>query len=374
MKVRSRILVCRTVVLFLLAVSAWSFAAAGDTEKKFRLGLAIGGLNAQDEILSEAGHRYTLVDEDELRVGRYIDPRNEDAVFGRLEIQPGYIATLSGQYGFNRWFILEGSVGYQLTDVGDVEVQAQTPVAPPLNTQLERYNFLIRRITAGELTRIPIQLTAIAHFRPHANFDPYAGIGIGYTVIGFEPYDEFNQLSMNMDASRGEQQRLIFSEFGGESGIASWGENEDLIGAHVDARDTFEWHLTGGAEYSFKRKWSAFVELRYGFASRELSIGFNGDESLGISVPQLVDYYDPDAEEPIFGPVLVTNGGLLDWGSFIPKEGAPGDTDCSDPNDREDCRHDPTPDGELEIGQYYVQGGTVKYDAVSLQFGFRYAF
>jgi outer membrane protein W len=374
MKVRSWILVCRTVVLVLMVVSAWSFAAAGDTEKKFRLGLAIGGLNAQDEILSEAGHVHTFVDEDELRVGRYFDPRNENAVFGRLEIQPGYIATLSGQYGFNRWFILEGSVGYQLTDVGDVEVQAQTPVAPPENTQLERYNFLIRRITAGELTRIPIQLTAIAHFRPHANFDPYAGIGIGYTVIGFEPYDEFNQLSINMDSSRGAQQRLTFIEYGSESGIADWGDNEDLIGAHVDARDTFEWHLAGGAEYSFKRKWSAFVELRYSFASRELSIGFNGSDSLGISVPQYVEYYTPEAGELIYGPVEVTNGGLIDWGQFIPEEGAPPETDCSDPNQRENCRYDPTPDGELEIGYYYVQGGSVKYDAVSLQFGFRYAF
>ncbi len=374
MKVRSRILVCRTFVLVLLVVSAWSFAAAGDTEKKFRLGLAIGGLNAQDEILSEAGHRYTLVDESEVRVGRYIDPRNENAVFGKLEIKPGYIATLSGQYGFNRWFILEGSVGYQLTDVGDVEVQAHTRVAPPLNTQLERYNFLIRRIAVGELTRIPIHLTAIAHFRPHANFDPYAGIGVGYSLIGFEPYDEFNELSMNMDASRGEQQQLSFEPYSSESGISAWGENQDLTGASVDARDTFEWHLMGGAEYSFKRKWSAFVELRYSFASRELSIGFNGSDSLGISVPQYVDFYDPDAEEPVYGPVLITNGGLIDWGQFVPKEGAPEETDCSDPNDRENCMHDPTPDGELETGYYYVQGGSIRYDAVSLTFGFRYAF
>jgi outer membrane protein W len=357
--------------MFLLAVVAWSSAAATDMEKKFRIGLAVGGLNAQDEILSDAGQRLTLVDEDEQYVGRFIDPRNENAVFGRLEIEPNFLATLSAQYGFNKWFILEGSVGYQKTDVGDVEVQAQVAIAPPEDTQIERYNFLIRRVTAGDLTRVPIHLTAIAHFRPHANFDPYAGVGIGYSIIGFDPSAEFDALSSNMDSSRGEQQRLTFVEYGNASGIATYGENEDLVGASVEAQDTFEWHLTGGAEYTFKRKWSAFLELRYTFSSRELTIGFNGGENLGISVPQLLDYFDPEAEY-LYGPVLVTDHGLIDWGSSVPKPGAPEGTEC--PQDRENCRYDPTPDGQLETGYYYVQGGSVSYSAVSLQFGFRYAF
>ena len=60
----------------------------------------------------------------------------------------------------------------------------------------------------------------------------------------------------------------------------------DLGGATVDARDTFEWHLAGGAELTFKRKWSVFVDLRWTFASRTLHIGFNGGDDLGVPVPQ----------------------------------------------------------------------------------------
>ena len=86
-------------------------------------------------------------------------------------------------------------------DVGDIEMQAQfVGVDIP---ETESFQFSIFRVQAGELERVPIQLSAFARFRPRASFNPYVGGGVGYTIIGFEPSEEFNALSRNLDASRG---------------------------------------------------------------------------------------------------------------------------------------------------------------------------
>jgi hypothetical protein len=356
-------------VLLVLAAMAFSPALAGEMEKKFRLGLGFGGMNAQDEILSDAGNAMTLVNEQNQFEHYFADPRNEDGIFSALEIQPGTITTLYAQYGVNSWFLIEASVGYQKTDLGDAEIQGDIGINPPPDPLVNRHNYLIRRVPVGDLERIPIQLTALAHFRPHADFDPYFGIGIGYSVIGFEPSAEFNELSRNMDASRGSQKTLSFAEFGGA--VLDYGDTMDLTGATVDAGDTFEWHIAGGAELAFKRKWSAFIDLRYLFGSRDITVGFNGGKDLGIAVPQLIDYWDPQADY-VFGPVGISDGGLIDFGQEVPDAGEDPGASCADP--AVSCHFEPIPDGELDLGLYYAQGGTLKYDAVSLQIGIRLTF
>ena len=55
--------------------------------------------------------------------------------------------------------------------------------------------------TVGELERVPIQITALARFRPRASFNPYFGAGIGYSILGFDPDPAFDELSLNMDQS-----------------------------------------------------------------------------------------------------------------------------------------------------------------------------
>jgi hypothetical protein len=58
----------------------------------------------------------------------------------------------------------------------------------------------------------------------------------------------------------------------------------------------------------------------------------------------------------------------------VPIAGAPPGTDCSDPEQKEYCTNVFEPDGQLDPGFYYAQGGTFKYDAFSMQVGIRYTF
>ncbi|MDH3629412.1 MAG: outer membrane beta-barrel protein [Acidobacteriota bacterium] len=367
MKVRhqlGRVAVCIVVLFSMIGI-----AAAEDVEKKWRLGVALGGMNGLDTIDSDAGNVFSILDDRLERVNIFVDPRNDSAVFNDLDLSPSGVSTLYAQYAATKIFMVEASIGYQKTNLGTVELQAQfNDVEIPLQ---EPFNFAIFQIDAGDVERIPIQLTAMARFRPRASFNPYVGIGMGYSLIGYDPSAEFNELSRNMDASRGAQAQVT-SAFNTQPQLQSIGAVQDLSGATVDARDTWEWHLAAGAELSVKRSWTLFVDLRVIQSSRGISVSFNDSGDFGIAVPNLTDSEDSVAANQDYGPMRVSRGGLIDGGSLQPGPNAPPGTDCvASPSQ---CTFLPVPDGELDLGFYYVQGGEVKYDAASIQFGVRYTF
>jgi hypothetical protein len=144
----------------------------------------------------------------------------------------------------------------------------------------------------------------------------------------------------------------------------------DLTGAHVNAPDTFEWHAVGGIEYEFRRRWSVFLDFRYIFASRSLSLSFNDSDSLGVSVPNTITEEGSPLALSNFGAFRITQGGLIDGGHLEPR---PGETT--------DCVATPAlcvfvegNDGVPDPGVYYVKGGSIKYGGASLQVGIRFTF
>jgi opacity protein-like surface antigen len=401
-----------STVLVLLLAATLSSTFAADLTKKWRVSFSagvppIGGFNSQAEIDSASANLLIVVNDcldtstcavgDELVVEAYRDPRDQSSVFGTLEFQSMPTATLAVQYGVNKNFLFEGSIGYAQSDVGQVEISAQFLGDDPEDPFINPFNFTTHRIPAGELEIMPISLTAIGHFRPRATLDPYLGAGIGYWVVGFDIDPQLDQISRNMDASRGSQSVLTgLIQAGGQ--IASGGVQVDLEGASVDATDSFAWHLVGGAEFTFKKKWSAFVDVRWVDVSRSFAIGFNGGSELGSSVPNFTDFASSENANTIYGPVAIgrctkdlagdlngqmiscSGGGLLDLGRVIlvRDEDAAANVDCSDPSDvlTAGCVLDFVfePDGELDPGAYYARGGTLDYDGLAVQFGIRFTF
>lgn len=350
-------------------------ARAENVAKKFRVGLSVGGLNAIDEINSDSANVLTLIDRQSREVvDEFTDPRNDSAAFGSLEIRPGTVATLSAQYAVTKLFVLEGSIGYQKTDVGNIEVQAQFDGVEVPMTQ--PFAFAEFRVPAGELTRVPLQVTAMVRLRPKSNINPYFGVGLGYSFIGFTPSDEFDQLSLNMDRSQGARMRLG-SSFDGTPSLETVESAHDLTGASVTAKDTFEWHGVAGLEWTVRKKLAIYFDFRYIGSSRSLEIGFNGSDSLGLSVPQLVDFNDSPTATQEYGAFLIPQGfGLIDGGSlrFQPDPLDPNTTVPCPAGMESQCRFLPIPDGQLDSGRYYVQGGRVEYSALSYQVGARWTF
>ena len=353
----------------MIALSAlMSPAMAADVEKKLRLSFVVGGSDTDDAVSSASANTLLVTDRDQQPIQLFRDPRNDSAALGDLTIQPTTRATLAVQYALTKIFMLEGSVGYQKGDVGNVEVQGQFfGVRVPSQ---EDFNFSIFRVPAGEMEQVPIQVTALARFRPRASFNPYFGAGIGYIVVGFEPSDELNQLSLNMDQSVGGFS--VLQAFFGVNALAPPVDVSDLDGARVSADDSFEWHLVGGAEISFKRKWALILDLRAIFASGEFKIGFNGSDSLGVSVPRGVVFADQIVGSSGAGAFTINQGGLIDGGRLAPSPGEDPSTDCA--ANPQQCEFVFEPDGVVDRGFYYAQGGSVEYSGISLQIGIRYTF
>ena len=382
-------------------------AAAADIEGKWRVALGAGGYNPVDDLPSPAANSLLFRDF-ELEPTRFFqDPRDDSSVFGNLDLQSGFQGKILVQYGISKIFLIEASVGYMETDLGDVALDVQFLGDPPEIEELD-FNFTNFRVNAGTVERIPIQLTGIVRFRPRAKFNPYFGGGIGYVVQGYESSSEFDELSFNMDNTRGTRQTVGDSLFG-DPALSTAGPLTDLDGAKVDVRDTFEWHVLAGAELSFKNKWAVFGDVRWTDASRDIRIGFNGSTELGFSIPQFEAFDDSPLgqEYPPFGPgggpILITQSGLIDGGQIVfvvREEFLQDDPTCDDPSNetqRIRCElvffpinqstgelEDPAglnrldedfeADGELDPGFYYVHGGSVSIDGFTLTLGVRYTF
>ena len=366
------------VWLMITIMLAGSPLLAEDVEKRFRISVQTGGYDSADSVESNAANVLNVVEQDSgVLVLSVSDPRRDGAVFGDLSLNPTIRTTAAVQYAPNKILVLEASVGYQTGDLGDLEMQAEFPFAEV--TQVAPFNYTVFHVPAGTVEQIPIQLTALARFRPRAAFNPFLGAGIGYTVAGFTPSAELNTLSLRLDQSTGGFIGLADSGLGYQ-GVAA--ASEDLEGIKVNAPDTFEWHVVGGAEYSFKRKWAAYLDVRYTIASRQMSVRINGDTSLGVAVPNLVELDSSTLANPaLYGPVDITSGGLVDGGTVVPDEGVilpPGVTPtefCANSANASDCVFDTTLlDGLLDIGRYYIQGGDLRYNGFSAGIGIRYTF
>ncbi len=390
----------RVILLLLAAVlvcAVASSARAEDVEKKFRFGLALGGSNTPDKAQSDAGNFLRLENADGSLFAQYEDPRNDEASIGTLGIEPAYRMTASAQYGVTKLFVLEGSVGYQMSDVGKVEVQAQFD-GEPIEANVQRFKFRIFRLGAGSLTQIPLKLTAIARFRPKATMNPYVGFGVGYTFVGFAPSGELNDLSRNLDGTEG--QFTVLQEFPG-----TFNSPNDLIeplsGATIEAPNFVEWNVVGGAEWSLRKKWSVFVDLRYNWATKQLNLRFNDLESLGVSVPDGTQDAGSVYALTKYGGYYVPSG-LIDDGCLVPADvltqldvacgaaicalnpgscvfrsaGEPYEVplDPQNPSGQTVSLTLPESDGVPDGGIYYVKGAEIKYGGPLLQVGFRYMF
>lgn len=363
-------------IMLLVAAAFCSHAVAQEEEgRRFRIGFVLGGVNSRDEVRSDSAN--TLLVEDARRepLDFLRDPRNDSGAVGDLKIQPGIRAAVTGTYLIDDRWSVEASAGYQDARVGDVEVQAQFQGDEPISQNFP-FNFRIFRFRAGDLTQVPVDVSVFARFRPRAAVRPYLGAGLGYMFVGFDPSRELNQLSTTIDSANGTSTVLQGPPFGTKS-LEPIGDSEPLSGATVHAPDTPYWLLSGGIDWAFKRKWSFFADIRYLKTSREFRLQFSGSDSLGVSVPLGVMTV-PGSTAPgsyPYGAVFIQEG-LLDAGGLYVRTVSSGGQEVFTPCaiGTPECKFYPVPDGANDPGFYYVQGGSVRYDQMSVQFGVRYAF
>lgn len=350
-----------------------TLTVAGEIEKKWRVGGQFGYYSTADEVVSDAANQMAVLEEDDTLYLFILDPRNDSAALGNLEIKPAPRVMATAQYALTKTVLVELAAGYQKGEVGDVEVQAQfAGVVIPVG---QDYVFAVNRVGAGDVEQVPLQVSILGRFRPRARFNPYVGAGIGYTFVGYQPSNELDQLSLKLDRSIGRFANL--QQFGG---FDISGPAENLEGIEVLAPDYLEWHGVAGAEYGFGERWALYADVRYTWATRNLQIRIGDQDQLGSSVPNLtVDRDDPRANYGLYGGYFLAEGGLFDGGSLIPNSSA-GDIPedqwaafCEASPDRCEFSFE-HPDGIDDPGVYYAKGGSLEYGGWSWSIGFRYTF
>ncbi len=383
---------------------------AEEVAKKLRASVSVGWFNNRDRIPSDAANTMNIVDSNDVLIDFVEDPRNDSAAFGSLELRTAGMLTGGVSYALNRIFVVEATAGYQRGDVANIEVQGE-PLSFEVSS-LYRNRYTVIEVPAGTLTQVPVQITAIARFRPKARLNPYFGIGAGYTFVGFESSKQLNQLSERLSSSTGHQ--VIVPGFYQSGGGGTYTDpcqttpcDARLTGATIEAPDSFEWHLAGGMEYNFRRKWHVYGDIRYVQASRAFHIGFNGSDSLGVSVPDR-RALDGDAyAKGSYGPMMIVSGGLYDLGQWVwpvdenpttplgrctPTNPAEGGSPCNflvnddiakyNKNAAKQAAKEPStpryvpigPDGTIDTGRYFAKGGKIRYGGTSFQFGVRFTF
>jgi opacity protein-like surface antigen len=345
---------------------------AEEVDKKFRLAFSLGSSNTGGKVHSASANRRTLFLPDGQIDDFIYDPRNDSGGAESYGIESQLGGVLSASYAVSRFWYVEASVGYREGTVGNVLVQAQfNGVQIPIN---QAFNFGIFNLDGGTISQVPVQFTAGFRFRPKSSFNPYLCAGIGYTFMSYSPSDELNQLSLNLDRSTGGFARLSGTQFGGEHlESAPLTTITNLSGIKVDVPDAPEWHFGGGFEWTVKSRWAIFVDARYYTYSSKFGMTVNGSNELGVSVPNDRVYVtEPGAHGP-FGAVQITSGGLIDGGSFVPDDPDAPEGFCAAHNNL-NCSFTGPKDGIPDLGMYYVQAGSVRYNGASLQIGVKFTF
>lgn len=353
--------------VILLAATA---SPAEEIDTKFRLAFSLGDYDTSAAVHSDAANRRTLFLPNGELDDLIYDPRNDSGAISNFGIESQLGGVLSASYAVSRFWYVEASAGYRTGTVGNVQVQAQFTGIPIPSTQA--FNFSVFSIDGGTIKQVPLEFTAGIRFRPKAAFNPYLLLGFGYTFVSYSPSDQINQLSVNLDQSTGGFARIQGTLFGGES-FGSSEAPKNLNGIAVDVSDAPEWHVGGGFEFTVKSRWALFVDARYYTYSGKFAMTVNGGSDLGRSVPNDRTFSDTPGAFGPFGSMLITKGGLIDGGSFVPEPGAPEGTNCA-ANNNLNCVFTGPLDGVPDPGFYYVQAGSVRYNGASLQIGVKFTF
>jgi opacity protein-like surface antigen len=286
---------------------AGSISRAEDTKGKWQFGFGLSYMSTSDSIRSNADVAIAdaALGEQGLPPVVFVDPRPDDNVLNEPTIEDDFKFDFSASYGLTRWLALEVWASYMQAPVGNIELfyddftntpgdgtQAQAPQGGTLNecgptgaglcwnysdspAQIRTNSF----VPVGEITQIPIHLSALFRFRPESPLDPYLGAGIGYVFVDIESSPEFREVSRTIAAR--DLTRVCGGEVsycGGTSppgvevpnaALATLYDPEALT---VEVEDAFEWHLVGGVDYYLNERFSIYFDARYSWANGQVDI------------------------------------------------------------------------------------------------------
>lgn len=289
---------------------------AEDTKGKWQFGFGLSYFSTTDYIRSNAD---IAVSEKVVGEGgvllpsvQSVDARPDINILNEPSINDDFKVDVNASYGLTRWLAFELSAGYLKSSVGNIEYYstdqtkglAGSPASSPnsncgpnLNKTCYTYTanvpFNVRTnsfLPVGTVTEIPVQLSAIARFRPESPLGPYLGLGVGYIFTDLKTEAPFREKAQEIDskfvtsADKGD-----FTTEGGRS--SNCGPNFDQVCVEfspgpitANVKDAFQWHAVGGIDYFVNERFSFYVDARYVWTSGAVDIRTDGFPQVQLTI------------------------------------------------------------------------------------------
>jgi len=290
-------------------------ARAEDTKGKWQFGFGISYFATTDYIRSNSDIAIATTvagDTSGLPAVTSVDDRPDENMLNEPTIADDFRFDFNASYGLTRWLALEIASGYLKSSVGNIEYyvddrkkfigtgSAASPIDndPGIGVSL-RNNFCGPDLTqvcygytdggdssvksnlfipVGEITEVPVMLSALVRFRPESPLDPYVGLGVGYVYANLALSGEFKSRSEDVTSlhvaveSRGEytsQNSRPNDKVAPPPGFTPGPLTAEVSGG-------FEYHLAGGIDYYISDHVSMYVDARYLWSDTSVNITVDG--------------------------------------------------------------------------------------------------
>lgn len=298
-----------------VALAAATPAHAEDVKGKWYFGGRLGYLSTTDDIRSNAtiiigplgddGVPFTGdPNEEQSCVGNasntYCDPRPDDLLARETAIEETFKLDLDGGYGLTSWLSLQLDVSYFKGSVGPIDTflrdhfpcdnssipgQCISDNAAILTAFKDRE--LDIPTDAGEITEIPVSLSAVARFRKDSPLNPYVAVGFGYIFADMDVSQDVADLNqrihdMHIRGIANEFDKNLIKDQ--DQILAPAGKVPFRNALRVEANNSYEWHLAAGAEYFLNDKFSLVFDARYIFADEYLELDLNGEDQINLVI------------------------------------------------------------------------------------------
>jgi opacity protein-like surface antigen len=304
-----------------LALLPLSRIGAEDTKGKWQFGFGLSYFATTDYIRSNSDIALSggVVGEGGLPPVNSVDERPDVNMLNEPSVRDDSRFDLNASYGLTRWLAVELAASYLKAPVGNIEfftkneianltgsgnMSNSPPICGPAQNQpcfiygtstptVERTNAFV---PVGELTEIPVQLSALVRFRPESPLDPYVGLGIGYIKTNLDTSAEFRSVSDTLGrlfVSSGDKGDFTSETSSPTHPVPSFNcgpdRNQQCISfrpspPRAEVRDSFQWHAVSGIDYYVSERFSWYVDARYVWTNGAVDIRTDGDYQVQFSV------------------------------------------------------------------------------------------
>jgi hypothetical protein len=243
----------------------------------------------------------------------FCDPRPDDLLARETTIEETFKYDLTAGYGLTSWLSLQLDASYFKGNVGPVDTflrdhfPISTNPADPTSLNVFKDRETVIPVQAGELTEMPVSLTAVIRFRKDSPLNPYVGVGAGMIFANLDRSSDVDELNARINDMR---IRGVADEFNRDivpiafASLKADGNVPFRWPLVVSVDDAFEWHLTAGAEYFFNDKFSLVFDARYTFADQDVHMDLGGEDQIDLVIFS-EKIFRPDGSLQVFAPMGV---------------------------------------------------------------------